>query len=41
MIYELKQYFDELNKQYKISIAREHFYLPALKDLFQSLLPKI
>ena len=37
----LKQYIDELNKQYKTGIAREHSYRPALKDLLQSLLPKM
>lgn len=37
----LKLYFDELNKQYKTGIAREHSYRPALKDLIQSLLPKM
>lgn len=35
----LKLYIDELNKQYKTGIAREHSYRPALKDLLQSLLP--
>ena len=35
----LKIYFDELNKQFKTGIAREHSYRPALKDLLQSLLP--
>ena len=38
---ELKLYIDELNKQYKTGIAREHSYRPALKDLLQSLLPKM
>ena len=37
----LKQYIDELNKQYKTGIAREHSYRPALKNLLQSLLPKM
>jgi hypothetical protein len=37
----LKQYVNELNKQYKTGIAREHSYRPALKDLLQSLLPKM
>jgi len=37
----LKQYIDELNTQYKTGIAREHSYRPALKDLLQSLLPKM
>ena len=41
MINELKQYIDELNKQHKTGIAREHSYRPALKDLLQSLLPKM
>lgn len=41
MIAELKTYIDELNKQYKTGIAREHSYRPALKDLLQSLLPKM
>ena len=41
MTIELKQYIDELNKQYKTGIAREHSYRPALKDLLQSLLPKM
>ena len=41
MTNELKQYIDELNKQYKTGIAREHSYRPALKDLLQSLLPKM
>ena len=37
----LKLYIDELNKQYKTGIAREHSYRPALKDLLQNLLPKM
>ena len=37
----LKLYIDELNKQYKTWLAREHSYRPALKDLLQSLLPKM
>jgi len=37
----LNQYINELNKQYKTGIAREHSYRPALKDLLQSLLPKM
>lgn len=37
----LKLYVGELNKQYKTGIAREHSYRPALKDLLQSLLPKM
>ena len=37
----LKLYINELNKQYKTGIAREHSYRPALKDLLQSLLPKM
>ena len=41
MIEALKQYVDELNKQYKTGIAREHSYRPALKDFLQSLLPKM
>ena len=41
MTAELKTYIDELNKQYKTGIAREHSYRPALKDLLQSLLPKM
>ena len=41
MATELKNYIDELNKQYKTGIAREHSYRPALKDLLQSLLPKM
>ncbi len=38
---DLKQYISELNLQYKTGIAREHSYRPALKDLLQSLLPKM
>lgn len=41
MVNELKLYIDELNKQFKTGIAREHSYRPALKDLLQSLLPKM
>ena len=37
----LKQYINELNKQYKTGIAREHSYRPALKELLQGLLPKM
>ncbi len=37
----LRLYIDELNKQYKTGIAREHSYRPALKDLLQSQLPKM
>lgn len=37
----LKLYIDELNKQYKTGLAREHSYRPALKDLLQILLPKM
>lgn len=35
---DLKQYIDELNRQFKTDLAREHSYRPALKDLLQSLL---
>ena len=38
---DIKQYISELNLQYKTGIAREHSYRPALKDLLQSLLPKM
>ena len=41
MTENLKLYIDELNKQYKTGIAREHSYRPALKDLLQSLLKKM
>ena len=41
MTENLKLYIDELNKQYKTGLAREHSYRPALKDLLQSLLPKM
>lgn len=37
----LKQYVEELNKQYKTGIAREHSYRPALKDYLQGLLPNL
>ena len=37
----LKLYINELNKQYKTGIAREHSYRPALKELLQSMLPKM
>lgn len=37
----LNLYIEELNKQYRTGIAREHSYRPALKDLLQSLLPKL
>lgn len=37
----LKLYIGELNKQYKTGIAREHSCRPALKNLLQSLLPKM
>ena len=37
----LKQYIADLNQQYKTGLAREHSYRPALKDLLQSLLPKM
>ena len=40
MTENLKLYIDELNKQYKTGIAREHSYRPALKDLLQSLLER-
>lgn len=35
----LKQYINELNRQYRTEKAREHAYRPALKDLLESLLP--
>lgn len=38
---DLKQYIDELNRQFKTGLAREHSYRPALKDLLQSLLPNM
>ena len=41
MTENLKPYIDELNKQYKTHLAREHAYRPALKDLLQDLLPKM
>ena len=37
----IKEYIEELNKQYRTGIAREHSYRPALKDLLQSILPKM
>ena len=37
----IKEYIEELNKQYRTGIAREHSYRPALKDLLQSILPKL
>ncbi|MBR2194727.1 MAG: N-6 DNA methylase [Salinivirgaceae bacterium] len=37
----LKQYIADLNQQYRTGLAREHSYRPALKDLLQSLLPKM
>ena len=41
MTESLKIYINDLNKQYKTGIAREHSYRPALKELLQSLLPKM
>ncbi len=41
MTKELASYINELNQQYKTGIAREHSYRPALKNLLQSLLPKM
>lgn len=38
---DLKQYISDLNQQYRTGLAREHSYRPALKDLLQSLLPKM
>lgn len=38
---DLKLYIDELNRQFKTGLAREHSYRPALKDLLQSLLPNM
>ena len=35
----MKQYINELNRQYRTEKAREHAYRPALKDLLESLLP--
>ena len=35
------EYIKELNEQYKTGKATEHSYRPALKDLLQSLLPKM
>ena len=37
----LKHYIGELNRQYKTEKAREHAYRPALKDLLESILPKM
>ena len=37
----IKEYIEELNKQYRTGIAREHSYRPALKDLLQSILPNM
>lgn len=37
----LKQYIEDLNRQFKTGMAREHSYRPALKDLLQSLLPNM
>ena len=36
----IKEYISELNSQFQTGIAREHAYRPALKDLFQELLPE-
>ena len=41
MTESLKLYIDELNKQYRTGLAREHSYRPALKDLLQGLLPRM
>ena len=38
---DLKQYIEDLNRQFKTGLAREHSYRPALKDLLQSLLPNM
>lgn len=38
---DLRQYIEELNRQYRTGLAREHSYRPALKELLQSLLPKM
>ena len=35
------EYIKELNEQYKTGKATEHSYRPALKELLQSLLPKM
>jgi hypothetical protein len=35
------EYIKELNAQYKTGKATEHSYRPALKELLQSLLPKM
>ena len=37
----LSEYIKELNSQYKTGKATEHSYRPALKELLQSLLPKL
>ena len=37
----IKQYIAELNRQFCTGMAREHSYRPALKNLLESLLPKM
>ena len=37
----IKQYIAELNRQFCTGMAREHSYRPALKNLLESLLPKL
>ena len=37
----IKQYIDELNRQFSTGMAREHSYRPALKNLLEALLPKM
>lgn len=38
---DLRQYIEELNRQYRTGLAREHSYRPALKELLQGLLPNM
>lgn len=38
---DLKQYINDINQQYHTGLAREHSYRPALKNLLESLLPKM
>ncbi|MBQ9576908.1 MAG: N-6 DNA methylase, partial [Muribaculaceae bacterium] len=38
---DLKQYISDINQQYRTGLAREHSYRPALKNLLESLLPKM
>jgi hypothetical protein len=37
----IQKYIDDIQKEFKTGVAREHTYRPALKSLLESIIPEI